>query len=121
MPLTERFSELLNEQREANAKLERVKEKADDLLLEAITHFDAYVEQVINPKLPEGYRLLAAKSVEYHVSGHYEIITGVYRTPKGISEESNKTLEDIILPLLDEYKRKHCWIGKIIPGFSLKE
>jgi len=91
-------------------------------LLKAIQLFDCYVDNEINSKLPEGYRLSNARNMHYdEVSGCYEVTTGDFQVSDDAPEVPPKRLEDIVLPLLEEYQRKHIWIGKIIKGFSLSK
>lgn len=120
MPLTELLKDIRAKQIELNIQQDRIRQEAAYFYVNVLNHFNNYVELEINPKLPEGHKLLPASQVDYTLTGQFEITTGVYQTPDK-EHGGPLPLERIILPLLKEYEAQNHWIKVINPGFEVSK
>ncbi|MBN2052010.1 hypothetical protein JW756_00730 [Candidatus Woesearchaeota archaeon] len=88
-----------------------------------LKHFNQYVENVINPKLPQGYILLPSEHVFFGdrlKRPGFEITTGSIQTPQGNSKGPFE-FEAIIMDLFHEYQAQTPWVTYIDYGFYLSK
>jgi hypothetical protein len=118
--LTEQFAEFWAKQQELNVHQDDLSKRISCSFPDILNHFNSFVENEINPKLPEGYKLDDAIHICYDPScAKCVITTGLYLTPKGKSHGPME-FQDIILPMLEKYAERYkVWIKEVEPGFDI--
>jgi len=95
--------------------------KGQQLKPHVLQHFNSYVKNVINPKLPTGHVLVESEYVSFGDrlgKPGFEITTGLIKSPSGFSRGPWE-FERIIIKLCDEYRVKAKWVVHIDYGFEL--
>ena len=110
MGLEEDYKKLFSEYKALN-------ERGQKLVPLVLTHFNDYVDYLINPSLPEGFSINHSNHA-FHSDGKFVVSTGVYQTPSGPTKGPLE-IETTVMDLLNKYQKKAPWIDRIWEGFSL--
>ncbi|MDO8517062.1 MAG: hypothetical protein Q7S33_02960 [Nanoarchaeota archaeon] len=95
------------------------KQKTEELIPLVVSHFNDYLDEVINPALPKGYSIVKSTSASFS-EGRFIIYTGVYKTPSGLNNGPLE-IERIVIDLMQQYEKNNPWVDRISEGFNISK
>jgi hypothetical protein len=94
-------------------KREYLKEKSKTLLPIVLKHFNWFIQETVNPQLPEGYIIGDSEKCEYDVGENgYVIYMGEMNWPEG-NDEDVPRVSGQIQDLFIQYQEMYEWVQGI--------
>jgi len=86
-------------------KREYIKKKSKTLIPLVLKHFNWFVQQTVNPELPEGYEIGDSERCEYDVGkGGYIVYKGKMNCPEVCGQ-----VKDLFI----QYQERYDWVSEI--------
>ena len=102
-------------------KRKAFEQEADKLKPEVLNHFNKYINEVINPSIPEGYSLPPSKTCFYEERGFNIWTASTIKMPNGEFFGGPFEFERTIMDLTEKYKENNPWISRVTISFDLSK